>query len=494
MHFLHSHLACFEARGHTLGARPRTRRGVGARVARFGALFLALGVLAGCGSTGSGGGATAEPLVAVDPIFLDPGQTVAQLAWAPSDGPVDNYIVFESRNGSPFAFSTVALTPSVDVSGTPGDEVRITVIAISPNGEMSENSPPSPPLIFQAGAEAQVAQASPQGLAPAPVAVTPEEDGMTDAPQMASNDDSASPAPASNEDTSLSADDDTPALTQLVQSLRALLLGGDARLPEAGLSTDAQDWLQAHVDAEIAAGVALAGTGRADDDALRELVWQDPAGQLFVSDGHDFLDAQDPAATFTEGVRLNATERFVGLADFDGDGLGDWLLEDTATGDVWIVSGANGEAQPPALAMPNTTLAGHGDFDGDGLAELLWLGADRSLSLSSASLAAPTLAVDAGQPADTTLLAIADLDGNGRDDLLTRAADGSLLVGFVLDTDEGAPIEIDWQTGAALPGASLELIATVDVDADGAAEIAWLNEGDLEIWTAEGGLQQRLAL
>ena len=459
-------------------------------------MALALSVLAGCGATGGGGGGTtaaADAAVAVDPVFLTPGQTVATLAWAPSEGPVDNYLVFESRNGSPYSFSTIAMTPSADIVGSPGDQVRITVVAISPNGEMSDNSPPSPPMIFQASAEAVVAQAAPQGLA-APAPMLPSEAPVADeAPIAASEgpDDQAADVDETNA-TEAADEEDADALTRLAHSLRELLLGGDARLPEAGLSTEAQDWLQTHVDHEIAAGVSLAGTGRADADDLRELVWQDPAGQLFVSDGEDFLDATDLPATLAEGLRLNATERFVGLADFDGDGFGDWLLEDTATGDVWIVSGANDETQPPARAQADMRLAGHGDFDGDGVAELLWVDGERGLTLSSASLAAPRLVAGSGQPAGTTLLAIADLDGNGRDDLLTRAANGTLVIGFAEGETADAPVSIDWQEGAVLPNAALDLVATVDVDEDGAAEIAWLSEGDLEIWTADGGLQQRV--
>ncbi|MGB0617832.1 MAG: FG-GAP repeat domain-containing protein [Myxococcota bacterium] len=491
-----SHFARLEALDRILAASSRSAQDVGARLVRFGVLFVSLTVLAGCSATGNSGGgsAAADAALAVDPIYLDPGQTVAQLAWVPSEGPVENYMVFESRNGSGFAFSTIAVTPSVDIIGAAGDNVRITVVAVSPNGAMSDNSPASPPVIFQAAAEAVVAQNAPQGLA-APVAVaTPETELAENEPDASETDLAANDTPEEPDTDASAVEDEAPALTLLVHSLRALLLGGDARLPEAGLSTDARDWLQARVDAEIAAGVSLAGTGRANDDGLRELVWQDPAGQLFVSDGEEFLDAPDLPATLTEGLRLNATERFVGLADFDGDGLGDWLVEDTVTGDVWIMNDADDEAQPPAHALADAALAGHGDFDGDGIAELLWVDADRGLSLSSASLIAPRLAEGSGQPAGTTLLAIADLDGNGRDDLLTRADDGTLVLGFARDTPAGASIAIDWQVGATLPSSALDLIATVDVDEDGAAEIAWLSDGDLEIWTAEGGLSERLRL
>ena len=61
----------------------------------FALVFFALAGLLGCGSSGGGAstGASANtaadvPLV-VDPIFLTPGETQAQLAWVASEGPVD---------------------------------------------------------------------------------------------------------------------------------------------------------------------------------------------------------------------------------------------------------------------------------------------------------------------------------------------------------------------------------------------------------------------
>ena len=143
---------------------------------RWGGLSFVLLALTACGSTGGGSGAPAAAAVAVDPVYLMPGQTAAQLQWEPSAGPVDNYLVFLSRNDGPYAFSSLSLSPSTDVVGDPGDSVRIMVVAISPLGEMSENSPASPPIIFQVPTAAAVAQSAPAGLpAPTPESVTPDE-------------------------------------------------------------------------------------------------------------------------------------------------------------------------------------------------------------------------------------------------------------------------------------------------------------------------------
>jgi hypothetical protein len=485
------------------------------------ALFAVLAVFGplGCGS--SGGGSSAEAVIAVDPVDLAPGQTLAQLAWPASEGPIDNYLVFESRNGGAYEFSQVVTEPTAEVSGQPGDSIRVTVIGVSPTGEASESSPPSPPLIFHAAeAAAAVAQAASSGVAPV---------GTTEAaPAPAATDETTEIADAAHElldetQEALEADDvegiDEEATSPITRATRALLLGADARLPGRELSSHASQWLQAQVDQEIAAGVSLVGTGRRNEDALRELVWRDHAGQLFVSDGQSLLDSDDLATTFDEAFRLGTTERFVGLADFDGDGQGDWLFEDTSTGEVWMVGGAvdgvdDGESDLSLWADPmdaETQFAGQGDFDGDGRAELLWLGADNGLLIARPGGEAPTLDPAAIDPAaihaatihSATLhlaamapdgfetLAIADFDGDGRDDLLGRGPDGRLVIGFSIEsgTAEVPELGMAWQSGAAQTTLGLDLVATLDVDGDGAAEIAWLNGDVLEIWGAESGLQ-----
>ena len=76
--------------------------------------------------------------------------------------------------------------------------------------------------------------------------------------------------------------------------------------------------------------------------------------------------------------------------------------------------------------------------------------------------------------------------------LADATSDGQLVMALAQDGPDGAPVALLWQNGAGASVDGLDLVATVDVDADGAAELAWLNGDSLEIWTAEGGLQQRL--
>lgn len=476
-----------------------------------------LGLL-GCETPGGGGGggAPVSAAIAVDPVYLTPGQTTARLAWPASDGPIDSYFVFESRNGSGYAFTTLVSNASTTITGTPGDRVQITVIGVSPSGEVSESSPPSPPMIFQAGASPAVAAVVPSGATPI-TATESASDTRSNGETGSSESEVASTTDDRNgdEDSLENADarEESTESNRLAQAIRELLLGADARLPESGLSAVASRWLQGQVDQEIAAGVSLAGTGRANDDPLRELVWLDQAGQLFVSDGQNFLDSEDSPSTFEEALRLRATERFVGLADFDGDGRGDWLVEDTVTGEVWMIDGATDESVPSVLHDADSRLAGLGDFDGDGRSELLWIGTDNRLRVTRPGAYMETMAISAAGPEGFELLAIADLDGNGLDDLLGRNADGSLSMALALATDSqsmddldsgdpydygdsatgGSPVVLEWRSGTSELSDQLDLVATLDVDEDGAAEIAWLNGDSLEIWTADQGHRTTLS-
>lgn len=476
----------------TQHSHPTTRRGVAgdvcarpARAKRALAIALAsiaLAVLNGCGSAGGGASPAPESSVQTAPVYLTPGATSATMAWPPSEGAVESYLVFESRNGSLYEYSASSNTPSIDINGQAGDSVQITVVAVSPTGQFSDSSPPSPPMIFQdAPAEAAVAALPPGPASPTAAPVSgPAAMAATDDATAASADGFGN-VPQEG-DAVAATDDDANAqaisIERLAADVREMLVRSDARLPQTELSSDARGWLQARVDAEMSAGVRLAGTGRRDDDGLRELVWQDHAGQLFVSDGATAIDAADLPATFEEALRLRATERFVGLADLDGDGLGDWLVEDTATAEVFVVDGASQAAFAASALDAGAAFAGLGDFDGDGRGELLWRDPEGRLGLTRPTADAPMLEPDARTP-DTpehfAMLAIADFDGDGRDDLLGRDDAGALWVGLAVGDDGDAPITFEWTGAGAAPANESELVATLDSDGDGRAELAWLD-------------------
>jgi hypothetical protein len=490
-------IALVSARCHTMGTR---------------FLLLALALVLGACEEGGGsaaGSAPASSVEAISVIDLPAGKTSATLGWAPSAGSVESYAVYESRNGGDHTFVGVVTNNQTTITGSDGDSVRISVIAMSGDGKPSSASPPSPELRFHAAdpapavavtattytAPSTAPSSAPQ---PQPVAMMEPIAEGSEASNSATNDTpladttqvaASEPAPAEGE-----------ATESLESSTRALLVESDGRLPLSGLSDAAQNWMQTRVEEQFNAGVRLVGTGERDRDGLRELIWQDPSGQLFVSAGQamiDLVDTGDTPSTFEEGVRLRATERFVALADLSGDAIGEWVIEDVSTGDVWIVDGASSEitSARSEFETAEALLIGEGDFNGDGRHELLWQHADGAIrfghptgTLSGLSDLGATSNDSIPVAPTSVLVAVADLNGDGNDDLVSIDQDGRLEWTLVLnDSAEGAGIRFESNVGPDIATGALELLVTLDVDDDGRAEIAWLNGDALEVWDPVSG-------
>ncbi len=501
--------------------RFRSVRDDRARSATLRSLCLLTGLLAtlfvagGCGESGGGSGASdGVTTIATAPVDLAPGQTTALLAWTPSEGEVSGYLVFWSHGNEGLEFLSQVTEPQVQITGEPGDSIRILVVAQGIGDTRSVASPPSPPIRFYPAVDVASAEATTSVQAVTSMMPTQAPASFASAAQTTDSDPSQTEQANSGTesgDATTGADTDTNADTNantvlLDQAERERLLRSGLRLPFAELSMEASQWIQTFVDAQVGAGVSLAGTGDLDGDALRELVWIDSSGQLFVSDGADTTSIADGATvealpnSFVEAIRLRSTERFAGLADFDGDGIGDWLIEDVATGDVWILDNASHEALFAQIAAenPDLWLVGHGDFDGDGVDELLWQHTDSSFQLSGPNLDLAVIEwfgpeADAGatSPATPTTLttnqplAVADLNGDGRDDLVFRGADGFLKL--ALSVADSSGLRFQWISGPDATIDGLELIATLDLDQDGRTEIAWWGDAGLEIWDALTG-------
>ncbi len=473
------------------------------------ACVLLLGSALACGGSGdSGGSGTPDdggggaPPLATEPVDLPPGATVAELHWAPSDGFVTNYLVFVSRNQGAFDFNQMVPTPDVEVPGVAGDEIRITVVAVGQQGDLSAASDPSVPIRFHPAVSAAVA-AEDAGARQAVFAVAGGSDaggegasGATSDADATGSDASAVASGGSAEgtdaaDAAAGSNGEPAAGFSLTRAVRERLLLGDARLALAShvpmhdpMRIDAgADWLEAQVASEVLAGLALVGTAERADGALRDLVWRDAAGRLFLSEGAAVLATEPIAETLVPAIQLGASERFVALADVDGDGLREWILEETTTGEAWIRVDDSGQARSARAAhqAPTLRLIGVGEFDGGAGSELLWQAEDGTLSLARPTSPAPTILAGAGIPQGRALVAIADFDGDGRDDLLARGADGVITVGRTLIDGQTGAFWIEWGAEHAEAGASVPLVGTLDLDQDGRAELAWLVDDAVEI-------------
>lgn len=472
---------------------------------RFACVLLALLALA-CGESGDSGGAGApddggDPPLATEPVDLPPGATVAELHWLPSQGSVTNYLVFVSRNQGRFDFNQMVDTPDADIPGVAGDTIRVTVIAVGEQGDLSAASQPSalirfhPPLPEAVAAVSAAAAGSPAVFALGSIDVA---EVANEAASATSGPDATSPLGAASAgaavveasggpDAAAGSNGGTNSSPAPSRALRERLLLADARLPlssrDATLADAGAAWLASQLESGGLVGLTLVGTAERAEGALRDLVWRDASGQLFVSDGEAALEAEEMAATLVPALQLGASERFVALADLDGDGLREWIIEETTTGEAWIRVDGSALSRPARAAyQPETArLVGVGEFDGLAGAELLWQDGDGALALARPTGSAPAILAGAEVPYGSDLVALADLDGDGRDDLIARGADGLLAVGqTVIDGSTGA-FWIAWSGGLVEAGAEVALLGTLDVDQDGRAELAWLVGEAVEI-------------
>jgi len=473
-------------------------------------LVLALGAcdMGGGGSGGSSSAAAGPAVSSVLTIDLPPGETRAMVGWDPSEGDVTVYQVYESRNGGDYQYIATVSTERASISGTDGDRVRVSVLAVNSSGRPSNSSPPSPELRFHAAEPGMVSAANsvnddasqygaPSVIEPTDPATSTTGASTSDPVVVADNS-----ANASNSENSDTLSDD-PAVeedsTTLDATLREMLVRSDARFGTSDLSDAAQIWLQDRVEEQFNAGVQLVGTGELDQDGLRELVWQDPSGQLFISTGRSVLDVVETSelpATFEEGLRLQTTERFVALTDLTGDGVGEWVVEDASMGEVWIIDAVSLEivnARGEQGTQIAGHLVGHGDFDADGRNELVWQQPDGRLTIDSPydTRDAATTGAIASLAETSRLLTIADINGDGRDDLATIDDNGRLeWMVTSLETQEtaqngGPTLRFDTRLGPDLSTQGLELLVTLDVD--GQTEIVWFDGTTIEIWNAETG-------
>lgn len=489
----------------------RFQRLTAARKATASVLLCALMLFgSACDDGGSdGSNKSAASKIETQPIDLPPGQTEAALAWEPSVGPVTGYFVFASRNGSIFEFETATVEPTVTIPGEAGDELRITVVARSRNGSVSESSPPSAPVRFHPEEPTPVAAATSRFDRAAAVPALGSNGGSEGSGASPSSPSSSAEAHAETQ----VADAEAPAAVKAESEVESQveddeatrkavllerLLSADARLAPRGRSNTADAWVQSFVDEEIAAGVAFVGTGNVNSDGMRELVWQDSSGQLFVSDGQAFLNSEDPADTLKEALRLQTTERFVALDDLGSDAGSQWLIEDTLTGQVFVAPADASSTRDGTLLNPtrdDLRLVGLGDFDGDGRGDLLWRSGENAAALAFGSASSgwiPAHGSEIAVPEDRSTdlpLAIADLNGDGRDDLLSRDWDGRLRMTFFMtgETLSSDSVEAFWAGGADASTAGLDLVGTLDFDRDGDAEIAWIDDEGLQIWDASKG-------
>jgi FG-GAP-like repeat len=189
------------------------------------------------------------------------------------------------------------------------------------------------------------------------------------------------------------------------------------------------------------------------------------------------------------GIPSDPGMRPVGYADANGDGQGDLLWRNAASGtnELWLMNGSTYST----VALPDQParfgVKAFRDFSGDGLADAFFHDAnagDNEIWTLGAAGRSSVLAVDPA-PSGASLAAVADVDGDGAPDFvwhdpLTGVLEGWRMLG-------AAPVAI-----FSLPNAPSGAVAegSGDLDGDGDDDLVWrVRQGKLRtlnVWFMDG--------
>jgi hypothetical protein len=120
----------------------------------------------------------------------------------------------------------------------------------------------------------------------------------------------------------------------------------------------------------------MVGSGDLDGDGKPEILWHHQTGGWLVAWFTDGRAVQQ--AVYLNPNRLDTAWTVAALADFNGDGKADLVLQhDDGRLGVWYMNGTTlaGSAylNPSSIGASDWRIVGAGDIDGDTKADLVWL-------------------------------------------------------------------------------------------------------------------------
>jgi hypothetical protein len=249
---------------------------------------------------------------------------------------------------------------------------------------------------------------------------------------------------------------------------------------------------------------ALPAPARVDynADGRTDILWRHQISRRVVTWTMDGLNRVGGTFITLSGVpiTLDANETVVGTADFDGDGDGDILLQNNATGvlDYLYLNGTEqvGSGSRDGLADLSWKIAGTADFNGDGHTDLLWrhegnghmqvwfMNDREFLGSSDLNPLYVPLITDATVPdLNWRVAGIGDFDGDGNPDILFRHEQSHRLVTWEMNgvnRVSGSFVTPDRPVEDAL----WDVAGVWDVDQNGIADIVFRHNlsGALVVW------------
>lgn len=186
--------------------------------------------------------------------------------------------------------------------------------------------------------------------------------------------------------------------------------------------------------------------------------------------------------------------RVVGSADFNRDGAGDIIWRNSATGDtaVWFMNLAEylGAADLGRVTDQNWIVVGAADFTGDDKVDLLWHNTrtgDVSLWILDGTTYSAAVLLPRVSDTNWQIVGVGEFGGPPGPDILWRnARTGATAVWFMNTTQYAGAADISPNAPAA--DVNWQIVATLDLDLDGDADITWRHAltGQVQSWIMDG--------
>ena len=216
------------------------------------------------------------------------------------------------------------------------------------------------------------------------------------------------------------------------------------------------------------ANASFVGLADVDGDGVTDNIVQAPNGNYAVHSA----GSKSGASQIT-----NTGYDIIGFADLDGDGNDEALARSTAMGDTSLIVLDNALTSATTVGMEDSVLNGFGDFDNDGVI-------DAFLTTDTGHLALYNTDSGFNQIGhrNKTVVAIGDFDGDGNDDAILHPAGSNNHV--LLASVSGTPLSQLTVIGEK----SYTVLGTGDFDGDGSLDVlADSPTRGFRIWTE--GLQ-----
>jgi hypothetical protein len=237
---------------------------------------------------------------------------------------------------------------------------------------------------------------------------------------------------------------------------------------------------------------AIVGQRDFNGDGFADLLLRDTrvtAGvYIWEMNGTTILNRDSSSISGVQSIPFNWS--IVGTGDFNGDGPGDILWQDT-TGNVviWEMNGTtilNQNTSFVATVPGQWSIKGTGDFNGDGMSDILWQDTSGNVAIwemNGTTILNANTSFIATVPGQWSIKGTGDFNGDGTADILWQDTSGNVAIWEMNGT---SVLNANTSFVAQVPGQWL-IQLTGDYNGDGMSDILWQDTfGNVAIWEMNG--------